>query len=187
MWETSAPRMLKVQADRVAVRNPGHRPRAGELRAGCGQLRRRRSRRKARTVHADRRRAAAEAGPSRSNSPDWDRPRPLGAGLRTRRPRRSAAAEVCSRGSKPRRRRRRCLASPCRAADRPATRWRGLEVDLLSHLHRIAAVDEDGGLPVPHDRGSPAEPVKPVSQASRSSDGGTYSFCCWSARGITNP
>jgi hypothetical protein len=31
------------------------------------------------------------------------------------------------------------------------------------------------------------EPVKPVSQASRSSEGGTYSFCCWSARGTTNP
>ena len=24
----------------------------------------------------------------------------------------------------------------------------------------------------------PADPVKPVSQASRSSEGGTYSFCC---------
>src|ERR1700736_863650 len=33
----------------------------------------------------------------------------------------------------------------------------------------------------------PAEPVKPVSQASRSSDGATYSFCCWPARGTTKP
>src|SRR5262249_40168680 len=29
----------------------------------------------------------------------------------------------------------------------------------------------------------PAEPVKPVSQASRSSEGATYSFCCCSAPG----
>ena len=33
----------------------------------------------------------------------------------------------------------------------------------------------------------PAEPVKPDSQARRSSEGGTYSFCCSSARGTTNP
>src|SRR5262249_54933940 len=35
--------------------------------------------------------------------------------------------------------------------------------------------------------GGPAEPVKPVSQASRSSDAGTYSFWCRSARGTMKP
>ena len=33
----------------------------------------------------------------------------------------------------------------------------------------------------------PAEPVKPVSQASRSSDAGTYSFWWRSDRGTMNP
>src|SRR5581483_1728926 len=35
--------------------------------------------------------------------------------------------------------------------------------------------------------GSPAEPVNPVNQAKRSSDGGTYSFCWLSARGTRKP
>jgi hypothetical protein len=34
---------------------------------------------------------------------------------------------------------------------------------------------------------APAEPVKPVSQASRSSAGGTYSFWWRSARGTMKP
>ncbi len=34
---------------------------------------------------------------------------------------------------------------------------------------------------------APAEPVKPVSQASRSSQAGTYSFCWRSERGTIQP
>ncbi len=34
---------------------------------------------------------------------------------------------------------------------------------------------------------TPAEPVKPVSQASRFSDAGWYSFCCKSACGTIQP
>ena len=47
----------------------------------------------------------------------------------------------------------------------------GLAVDLLGGLQRVAAVDEHGGLRV-STIAMPAEPVKPVSQASRSSEGG---------------
>ena len=48
----------------------------------------------------------------------------------------------------------------------------GLGIDLFGCLQRIAAVDKDRGLVGSSTMAMPAEPVKPVSQASRSSDGG---------------
>jgi hypothetical protein len=65
----------------------------------------------------------------------------------------------------------------------------GLEhfrVDLIAHLQRVAAIDEDRRLLAQHD-GVPADPEKPVSQASRSADLGTYSPWCSSARGTMKP
>ena len=59
----------------------------------------------------------------------------------------------------------------------------GLGLDLQS----IAAIGEHGGACPASTTAKPALPVKPVSQARRSAEGGTYSPRCSSARGIRNP
>ena len=78
-----------------------------------------------------------------------------------------------------------CRASSSRlAAASPAPR-RVRVSTCARRLHRVAPVDEQrGGLCVPITA-RPAEPEKPVSQLSRSAEGGTYSPWCSSARGTS--
>ena len=91
---------------------------------------------------------------------------------------RSAAAEVCSHGSiRGDRRRQDARSASFRGRGRSAVRPPGPEIDLFGGLQRIAAIDEHRGFLGQHD-GEAADPVKPVSQAKRSSEGATYSFCC---------
>ena len=58
---------------------------------------------------------------------------------------------------------------------------------LVAGLERVAPVDEDAPRRSARTMASPAEPVKPVSQARRWARGGTYSPWCSSARGTRNP
>ncbi len=109
----------------------------------------------------------------------WRRPRPA-----ARRPQMCAATDR-SRARSPA---VRCRVSQCSGGgstselDLPR-----LAVDLLAGLQGVAAVDEQHGFACSARSRDRADPVKPVSQASRSSEAATYSFCCWSARGTTKP
>ena len=159
---------------------PAHRRRAWRSRAGCASS----FSASASPANCGRGwrpgRAAARGVRSRPNRPGCCRPRPV-----PRRPWRRPRPAVrlppkCAATDQIRGGRRLSDAATASfpAADRPAARrsrpWR-------RPVGRPAACSGRRRTPRPRcvsTIASPADPVKPVSQASRSSEGATYSFCC---------
>ena len=81
------------------------------------------------------------------------------------------------------------LFDPCLGAGL-STRCSGVNtggVHLLANLHGVASIDEDRRGLSASTTAAPQEPVKPVRQASRSEEGGTYSLWYSSVRGTTKP
>lgn len=102
----------------------------------------------------------------------------LGAGLGAGGGQALGCRKVCSHGSNPRRSPAfRCADTQLSGGGSIRDSTAGLGIDLLGGLKRVAAVDEQCGLTDQHHR--EARRARETGQrASRSSDGGTYSFCC---------
>src|SRR5271168_4038306 len=91
----------------------------------------------------------------------------------------SAAAVVCSQGSKPRRSpAARCCVSQVSGGGSISDSTAQALVSTCLAACSVYRPSTKTAASRASTTAIPAEPVKPVSQASRSSDGGTYSFCC---------
>ena len=177
---TSPPRMLSSQAiesgtvSTAAATPSSASARPSRARFACGALAG-----EARRDAAPPARAAPAAGPARPRRAGCRRPArklaagALGARRASARPPAACAARVVAERCRP------CASAPAsQRAGGSSIRWRisnSVGVDLRRRLQRVAAVDEDRGAVASARSPRPAEPVKPVSQASRWPRGGTYS------------